>query len=125
MTVNEVLCEVDELKPSKFDDGLMIQWLTRLEKKIYEEIINTHEHEDTEDEEKWDVPEQLEMDYELVVPDTYADLYKYYVFSMIDFANTEFDLYGNSMAMFNQSYQEFCNYYNRTHRVKSKPLIVL
>ena len=35
MTVNEVLCEVDELKPSKFDDGLMIQWLTRLEKKIY------------------------------------------------------------------------------------------
>lgn len=83
MTVNEVLCEVDELKPSKFDDGLMIQWLTRLEKKIYEEIINTHEHEDIGDEEKQDVPEQLEMDYELVVPDTYADLYKYYVFSYL------------------------------------------
>lgn len=55
------------------------------------------------------------MDTELLVPDPYTDLYKYYLFSMIDFTNEEMDRYTNSMLMFNTSWQEFVNYWYRTH----------
>ena len=55
------------------------------------------------------------MDTELLAPDPYTDLYKYYLFSMIDFTNEEMDRYTNSMLMFNNSWQEFVNYWYRTH----------
>lgn len=158
MTIAEVLAEVDEIKPNQYDDALKIQWISRLEGKIYSEIINTHElkkktvdtdeieniipddfgseGDEEEKEEPEEMPEETEekkeaedaefygyteadIDTVLVVPDTYADVYKYYLFAMVDFATGETARYTNSMLMFNAAYSDYSHWYNRTHKPKS------
>lgn len=42
MTINEVLAEVQELKPSQYDEALMIKWISRIEAKIINDIIKKH-----------------------------------------------------------------------------------
>lgn len=147
MTISEILAEVDEVKPNQFDDGLKIKWLSTIEAQIINDVINTHEK--TEEEKKIskeaegilnlenleDFNELDEIENEefsgyteadlsaiLVVPDAYAELYKYYLYAMIDFATGETERYTNSMMMFNSSYQNFSNWYNRTHKAKAIPL---
>ena len=167
MTVEEVLAQVDELKPNQYSDMIKVDWLSRLDRKIWEEVITqyeieepitevekTEETDDTDnannmingamllDDNVPDIPnipdhddEEIEeenktfdvfngytvedMNTELLVCDSYADLYVDYVFAMIDYVNQELDRYSNSMMMFNEKYKDFKNYYNRTHKHKS------
>lgn len=122
MRIEDVLAEVDETKPSQYDDSLKIQWISRLEGKIYQDVYLTHESD-----REWEFSgyTQDDMCAELFVDDTYADLYKYYLFAMIDFHNQEIDRYNNAMIMFNASLDDFKAYYNRTHMPKSKPYRIL
>ena len=121
MRIDEILADVDEIKPNTYDDNVKLRWLSELDGKIFDQIILTHEHE---------VPEEGELTFEpyqslsedLLVPFPYTDLYRHYLFAMIDYSNGETDRYQNSMVMFNASYQEFTNWYNRTHKPISKPL---
>lgn len=117
MTINELISEVDELKPNQYGDKQKIKWINKLEGTIVTEIIKTHEpDEKLGDVEFTEYTEMTNMDTELVVKEPYTDLYKFYLFSMIDMHNEEYDRYQNSSQMFNASYQEFANYWNRTHR---------
>lgn len=117
MTINELISEVDELKPNQYGDDQKIKWINKLEGTIVKEIIKTHEpDEELGDVEFTEYTETTNMDTELVVKAPYTDLYKFYLFSMIDMHNEEYDRYQNSAQMFNASYQEFANYWNRTHR---------
>lgn len=131
MTINELLSEVDELKPNQYGDEQKIRWINKVEKTIIEEIIKMREPdkkpEETEESEESAGNEETEftgyteatnMDTELVVKEPYTDLYKYYLFSMIDMHNEEYDRYQNSSQMFNAAYQDFANYWYRTHRGK-------
>lgn len=117
-TINDVLTEVDELKPNQYDDWLKIKWLSNLELRVVNEVFNTHE--DTQV--VFDGFTDADIDTELLVPEPYSELYKYYLFSMIDFNNQETDRYVNSTTMFNASYRDFVDYFNRTHKPLSKPL---
>lgn len=117
MTIDEVLAEIEEVKPHQYDNSLLIRWLGQLEGKIVTEIINTHEGEPV----TFNGFTESDAAEELIVPNEYADLYKYYLYAMIDFANGETDRYTNSMIMFNSAYQEYANYYNRTHMPISRP----
>lgn len=121
MTVNEVLAEVNEVKPSQYDASILIRWLNQIELQIVEEIVNTHEG----DEVSFSQYTENNTADELIAPDAYADLYKYYLYAMIDFANGETDRYTNSMIMFNNAYQKFADYYNRTHMSKGRPMKIM
>jgi hypothetical protein len=50
---------------------------------------------------------------DLLVKHPYMDLYEYYLEAMIDYYNKEISNYENSMAMFNNTYEEFSSYYKR------------
>lgn len=106
MTVDELMVIVADEKPNQYDYGKYIEWLNDLEGRIFVELFPEEEfihiYED-------------DLERELKVKEPYANLYKYYIFSMIDFANQEMDRYGNSSAMFNRAYQEYANYVNRTY----------
>ena len=118
MTINGLISEVDDLKPNQYGDEQKIKWINKVEGMVVREIINTHEP-DEEYADAADFKEYTEltnMDTELLVKEPYTDLYKFYLFAMIDMHNEEYDRYQNSFQMFNISYQEFANYYNRTHR---------
>ena len=69
--------------------------------------------------------DDTDRDTELLVPDTYADLYVQYLMSQVDYYNAEFDRYQNTSMMFNTSYQNFANYWMREHRVLATTPLVL
>lgn len=113
MTINEVLTEVNELKPNVYDDEIMIRWISVLEGKIVDEIIKTHALDGIVDFNGYTIED---LDKELIVPNTYADVYKYYIFAMMDANNQEASRYASSMALFNSAYKDFASYYNRNNR---------
>ena len=113
MTINEVLTEVNEIKPNAYDDNMKIRWISVLEGKLIDEIFATHELENKIDFNGYTVND---LETKLLVPDTYADVYKYYVFAMIDAANQEAARYASSMALFNAAYKDFASFYNRNNR---------
>ena len=128
MTVGGVLALVDEIRPNQYDEKIKITWLSELEGRIFNDIILTHEHELVEDDEGNMVEPTFlgysegSEDAELIAPDIYADLYRNYLLTQIDYSNGETDRYTNSMLMFNNSYSQFESWYNRTHKPISKPL---
>ena len=43
MTINQAINEVNNLKPNMYGVPLKIKWLSRLDRRIFEEILLTHE----------------------------------------------------------------------------------
>lgn len=119
MTINEVITQVDDLKPNQVSEDIKVRWLSVLEGKIIDEIILTHELADRIEFNGYTIND---METELLVPDTYADLYIYYVEAMIDQVNNEGARYASSMQMFNNAWQDYANYYNRNNKPIGKPL---
>lgn len=119
MTIGALFTEVDELKPSQYDDAYKLRWLNEVEGRIAKELIETHETDaDMEDFEFHGYTEETPIDTELIAKEPYAVLYKYYLLAQIDLTNEEIDRYRNSAIMFNQAYQDFVNYWYRTHKTK-------
>lgn len=112
MTIEEVLAEVDETKPNQYDDALKVRWISQLEGQLVDSVFSNHINDK---EIEFSGYTEADVYEELLVPDTYADIYKYYLFAMIDFSNQETDRYQNSMIMFNSKLDQFTKYYNRTH----------
>ena len=119
MTINDVITEVDTLKPNQISDEIKVRWLSVLEGKIIDEIILTHRLSEIVEFNGYTIDD---MNTELLVPNTYADVYKYYLFAMIDSTNNEGARYQNSMALFNDAWQDYANYYNRNNEPIGQPL---
>jgi hypothetical protein len=119
MTINEVITQVQELKPNQIPDEIMVRWLSVLEGKIIDEIILTHELSEIVEFTGYTIND---MDTELMVPDTYADVYIYYLEAMIDQTNNEGARYASSMQMFNSAWQSYANFYNRNNKPIGYPL---
>lgn len=117
MTIQDALTQLEELKPNQFGEELKIKWLSDIEGKIYDEIISKRNGYENIDSYTYDI--NSDYDTDLNVPDRYAMIYIYYLMAMIDFANGETERYSNSMQMFNSSYQEFVNYWYKTHTQRS------
>ena len=119
MTINDVIAQVQELKPNQISEEIMVRWISVLEGKIIDEIILTHELAEVVEFNGYSIND---METELLVPDTYANVYIFYVESMIDQANNEGARYANSKAMFENAWQDYANYYNRNNKPIGKPL---
>lgn len=128
MRISDVLARVDELKPSQFDDNTKIDWLSELDGRIFNTVIMTHVHElikqtvvdEETGEEKIIEVEPTFKPYsseneELILDDIYADVYRHWLYAMMDYANGETERYQNSMIMFNSKFQEYKDWYNSTH----------
>lgn len=119
MKLEEMITDVMNKKPSQFDWGDFVRWTSNLEKKIHTEIFLTHEDPPKE---TFDRYYEDSNEEELLLPEEYSDIYKYYLYSMIDFENQESDRYAASSTMFNQAYTEFAQFWNRTHKPCNKRL---
>ena len=119
MTINDVITEVQTLKPNQIPEEIMVRWLSVLEGKIINEIILTHELSELVEFNGYTIDD---MNTELLVPDTYADLYIYYIEAMIDETNNESARYASSMNMFNNAWLDYANYYNKNNRPIGRPL---
>ena len=139
MTINQILAMVDEINTNSYDTKIKIDWLSKLDGRVFNDIILSHEHdlvpeEGTNEEDESEEVNLVEptfsgydnssLDTELLIDDTYSDVYRDYLMAMIAYSNGETERYQNSMIMFNANYREYANWYNRTHAPIQKPLKV-
>lgn len=113
MTISEAIARCDLVKPNQFDGQTKVEWLTRLDGKVWWDVIRSHEGAP-----EGEMPRYTTADMEktLLVPDPYAEeVYVRYLQSMIDLENAEISKYNQSAAMYNAAYQVFAAWYNRTH----------
>lgn len=119
MTIIEVITEVDALHPNGYDQNNKIAWLSNLDGRIKEEIIDTHEGGDDTPFEGYD---SNDISTELIVPRPYDEVYRYWLEAQMDYANGEYTKYNNSMSMFNNAYTAFERHYHKTHMPKGKSI---
>lgn len=122
MTIGVAIETVDRLKPNHYTDEEKIKWLSLIDGQIKKEVINTHEK--GENIVFTPYTTKTRYDTQLLADDTYSDLYIKFLMAQIDFANNELDRFNNSSVMFNVSYMNYVNYYNRTHMPIQKKIIL-
>lgn len=126
MQIDEIIAQVDSLEPNQYEHVTKVSWLSQLDGKIFSEVILTHDC----------VPERLAArtlldpdsgapvyppyesgSQELIAGAPYGqDMYCYYLGAMIALNNREIAKYSQQMLMFNNAYQEYVNWYNRSRR---------
>lgn len=114
MTIGEAVKQCSRMKPSQYGKEDMIRWLSQLDGQIYTEILRTHEGAPALPFQGYD--DQTPEDTVLLAVYPYDRLYSYYLGAMVDYANAEYARYNNGMLQFNQAFQEYARWYNRTHR---------
>ena len=60
--------------------------------------------------------DETDRSTDLLVKAPYSDIYILYLASKIDLYLGELDSYANTSALYNNAYQTFADYYNRTYR---------
>ena len=112
MLFKEALEITDRLTPNMYSSEDKRRWLLTVENQIFDEIILTHEG--------WPCrpkPED-EDDYELCVPDRFAeDVYINWLQARIHKENTEDAKYNQAVTRYNAALTAFSKWYNARHRV--------
>lgn len=117
MTIDQALHTVDEMKPNQIERARKIEWLSRLDTKIYKELMCTHSRRNAEE-----VPDRFDGYNQATPPDTellakapYDEIYRYYLEMHIDLTNQEFDRYNNSAMLYASAWRDFAAMWNREH----------
>lgn len=118
MTVNDVINEVNNLKPNDYGNEEKIKWLQRLDQQIKQEVCDTHRYNDGESEP--DVTTAYTTDTVLLVPAPYDELYVHFLSAQIDYYNREYDGFNATNSMYEACFSSFRNRYNQTHRPLTK-----
>ena len=118
MKVMEAIDRTDSLKHNTYTIGEKVEWLSRLDGMVKQEIIDTHE--DGDGIEFNGYTQKDSMNTKLLVPMPFDEVYIRWLEAQIDYANAEYDRYNNAVEAFNAFWTDFKNYYNRTHMPKGK-----
>ena len=104
ITVNDVIKEIDEIKPNVFPESVKTRWLSECESEIRLRTGGTSV--------RLKYPEDGE--HELSVPHPYDKLYYHYLEAAIDFRTKDYAGYENSAAAYNEALTEYLKYYERS-----------
>ena len=118
MTIHEAIAEVDALKPNTYGEKEKICWLSRLDSRIYEQIICTHEYNEGEEEVEFNGYGEDDGETELLVGQPYDEMYIHWLEAQIDYNNMEYDNFNNANVVFESVYSSFRNAYNQSHLPK-------
>ena len=118
MTIIEAITQIDSLKHNTYSQEQKVQWLSRLDNMIKRLIIDTHEGGD--DLVFTGYGDDTDLHTEMLIPSPFDEMYLRWLESQIDYTNGEYGKYNNAILMFNTSWKEYQNYYNRTHMPKGK-----
>lgn len=116
MTIIEAISRIDALKPNNYSPEDKVAWLSLLDGSIKKEIIDTHEGGETITFNGYN--EDTPMDTELLIPSPYDDVYIKWLEAQIDYANSEYGRYNNSMVAYNSALTSFERFYNRNNMPK-------
>lgn len=120
MTIIEAITQNDSLKHNTYSQEQKVQWLSRLDSMVKRMIIDTHEG--GEEVEFTGYDDTTDLHTELLVPVPFDEMYLRWLEAQIDYTNGEYGKYNNAIVMFNTSWKEYQNYYNRNHMPKGKSI---
>lgn len=117
MQLARLIAMVDDTKPNQYGNDVKVQWINEIENKCIEQVINRAEgfnlgyvkHNYDEDEET-----------ELLIPDSFLDVYINYIYAKIDFNNAEYDRYNNDVALYQASFDDYAAWFRRNNMPKQK-----
>lgn len=124
MTIQEAVDRIDRLCPNQYTEPDKIIWLSKLDGRIYREVLLTHENPSVSDWSGYSTETEVvdnrtvykDADVELLVPYPYdEDIYTNFLAAQIAKENAETAKYNVSIALFDGAYNAFQNQYNRTH----------
>ena len=118
MTLIEAIDRTNNLKPNTYSHTDKVKWLSALDGIIKTKIIDTHEGGEEVPFNGYD--ENTDLATILLVPAPYDSIYLRWLETQIDYANGEYARYNNGVKAYNDAYDEFVRYYNRTHMPKGE-----
>lgn len=117
MTAENIITRTDDLKPNLYSTEQKLEWLSILDRQLWEEVVFTHEGY-----EESPVPaEEYTIGTELLIPHPYAaDVYIPYLQARIDQENMEIGKFNQSASLYNAGVTAFRNWWNRNHRARPR-----
>lgn len=114
MKIIDAIRKLDSLKFNTYSQDDKVDWLSRLDKMVKDQIIDTHEGGESVSFDGYtaDTP----METVLLVPAPYDEIYLRWLEAQIDYHNGEYDKYNNAIIMFNTAFEAYQSHYNSTHR---------
>lgn len=113
MTIGEAIAYIDRIKPNGYTQGDKVMWLSRLDGRVKDEIIDTHEGAIAVVFDGY--TDATPTTTELLVPEPYDSIYPLWLEAQIDYANGEIVRYNNAITTFSSEYQAYERFYHRTH----------
>lgn len=107
MNIEKIINKLDYLYPNTYEYEDKKHWIEELEKRIENEILNTHEGKE-------------EKENSLYADSPYSEIYIYYLQAQIDNHNGEYDRYNNHITLFNEMYADYESWYHRNHMPVSR-----
>ena len=111
MRASDVITMCDTLKPNEYSHNQKRKWINKIEADIRRYATMYSEK----------VPDMSFTNEEnpvLHLEEELSDIYVYYLVSMIDLSNQEYQLYNNSAAYFNSVFTEW----KKRHRRENMPV---
>lgn len=117
MKIKDLIDDIDELKPNKYTVDNKLKWLSACEQKLIDSIWKNRQipQEARETLEDFHGYDSNDMNTHLIAPDNYCDLYRYYIYAMIDATNGETKRYEGSMQLYNMMLKDYADVVNKTH----------
>ena len=114
MKINEAIRSLDSLKFNTYTQDNKVEWLSRLDSMVKQQIIDTHEGAESVSFNGYtaDTP----LDTVLLVPAPYDEVYLRWMEAQIDYHNGEYDKYNNAIIMFNTAFEAYQKHYNSAHK---------
>lgn len=110
MTIIEAINQVDGIKFNTYSQEDKVRWLSSLDAKItavlegaYPSPMGVSAPYDP----------NTDMEQELLLESPWDEMYIRWMEAMIDYNNGETDSYNRSITLFNNLYQNFCDWYIR------------
>ena len=113
MTIAQVKEKLTALKPHAYSAAEVLDWLSKIEGRVFAEIIQTHENPDLITFAGYTT--STADTTALIAPTPYDELYLYGLMVQADLHNMELDKYNNSAALFNAAYDAFTRFWNREY----------
>ena len=113
MTIRDAITRLDALIFNTYTDSDKVEWLSRLDTEIKQQIIDTHEGAGNVSFSGY--TENTPGDTVLLVPSPYDEVYLRWMEAQIHYYNGEYDKFNASIVMYNTAFDNYANYYNRNH----------
>ncbi len=111
MIIKDIIDMVDKLTPNAYETIDKIKWLKHLDLQLYDEVISSCEGYDKISVGEYDLEHYNST--QLLAPDMFSDLYRWYLEAQIAKTNGEAARYNNALTLFQSKWQEYCNWYIR------------